>query len=483
MCVVNPKKYVVLDVETNGARSLENDLLSISIYKPDDKKEYNRFLPLELEDIVWTTEINGITEEMLENKQPLSQEEFDSIIKDFELEERTILHFGRIDEYFIRNYLKRHKIKGFERLKFYNFKHDIISSSFSRGNVTKDNLCKVFEIENVRDIHTGINDCKLEWELFSKMNGRKLLVLQNTVYEMNKDYIIPVSYLTTYPNFKYYIEDFPKVNYELVEKYRYSIKSNGIKKFETNISGITIEHLINSMLNVKDVRMDNLKFQVENRRKLHQLGSLPSVVYEIPVVMNKNGTISAVREADKRKVEDVNHVTEIIKKEIDPLIEFIRTSIFNNGTIYSQEMVLNEKDNVLAVCDLSNESAILEIKSFKMNLNKIKYQLYYQSNNRKIYVLEMHWSKNELTFIIYKAENKTDNTSIHNNKDTELNRFQEKLNLKSNGKLLAVNYNGVNEELSVGCVDCGEVWKIRADVLLRRPYCPRCFMRRIFKKD
>ena len=46
------KKYVVLDVETNGLSSIKDDLLSISIYKPDDGKIYDRFLPLELSDEV-----------------------------------------------------------------------------------------------------------------------------------------------------------------------------------------------------------------------------------------------------------------------------------------------------------------------------------------------------------------------------------------------------------------------------------------------
>ena len=95
---INAKDYVVLDVETNGLSSLRDDLLSISIYKPDDKKTYNRFLPLELSDYVYTTDINGITSKMLKDKIPLTQEEFDKIINDFELENRTILIYGNIDE-------------------------------------------------------------------------------------------------------------------------------------------------------------------------------------------------------------------------------------------------------------------------------------------------------------------------------------------------------------------------------------------------
>ena len=41
---VSPSDYVVLDVETNGLRSKDHDLLSLSIYKPDDEKELDRLL-------------------------------------------------------------------------------------------------------------------------------------------------------------------------------------------------------------------------------------------------------------------------------------------------------------------------------------------------------------------------------------------------------------------------------------------------------
>lgn len=61
----NPTKYVVFDVETNGLKSKKDDLLSISFYKPDDGKEYCKFLPLELNRKIVTTHINGITEKDL----------------------------------------------------------------------------------------------------------------------------------------------------------------------------------------------------------------------------------------------------------------------------------------------------------------------------------------------------------------------------------------------------------------------------------
>lgn len=124
----NPSKYVVFDVETNGLKSQQDDLLSISFYKPDDKREYSRFLPLELNSKVETTHINGITEKDLAGTTALTQFEFDQIVEEYELEKRIILVYsGRnFDEAFLREYMKRHQISGFEKLKFYNIKYSIL---------------------------------------------------------------------------------------------------------------------------------------------------------------------------------------------------------------------------------------------------------------------------------------------------------------------------------------------------------------------
>lgn len=64
---VSPSEYVVLDVETNGLKSKEHDLLSLSIFKPDDNKEFDRLFPLDLNDEVPSriTAINGITDKDL----------------------------------------------------------------------------------------------------------------------------------------------------------------------------------------------------------------------------------------------------------------------------------------------------------------------------------------------------------------------------------------------------------------------------------
>lgn len=474
MSKINSKDYVVLDVETNGLSSLKHDLLSISIYKPDDNKIYDRFLPIELNDFVEIYWINGIDEDMLSDKTPLTQEEFDELINDFELDRRTILTYGSIDEKFIKNYLKRKKISGFEKLTFYNFKHDIISSKFSEGNITKDNLCNIYGIDGTIEVHSGLNDCILEWKLFEKMNGNKLIIISNTVNEFNDEYMIPASYLQTYPNFKYSIKNYPKINYELIPVKSFNIKSKELEKFDTNITGMTIEHLINTMLDARDVNDETLLFQAKNRSKLKMIGKLPSMIHNISAIFNKDGTITAVNKDDEERVKKINEVTLAIKKEISPLIEFIKNEIFNNEEILSQELVLNENDNVMAKCDLSSDNKILEIKAFNDNdIDKFKYQLYYEANGRDIYLLQTFWFANikkGLKFTIYKV-----NPIEYKERTSYLEERKSNYEKKINNKDISVlTYNGYGQKVLLKCSKCNNEWESSYNSILRYNQCPFC---------
>lgn len=467
---VIPENYVVLDVETNGLSSLRDDLLSISIYQPDTQRMYNRFLPLELNRDVYTTHINGITKKDLKKATPLTQEEINQLISDFDLYRRTILTYGSIDEKFIRNYFKRKGLSGFDQLKFFNFKRNIISSRFSDGSISKDNLCRLFGIENVQELHSGANDCLLEWKLFEKLNGNKLLITYNKVFVLNNDYIVPASYLANYPNFKYHTQDLPKFKCSAKTVKRFTVTGQPIKKFPTNFNGLTIEHLINTMLGAE--RIDSSAFLVKNKSKLQYIGKLPSPYDEIYMNFNTDGTVSAVEDKDTELANELNTFILLLKKEITPLVNFIKKTIFHNQHILSQELVVHKDKNVLALCDLSSEDAVLEIKTYGiLNFDTMGDQLFYESNGRDCYVLQIEWSLKKMSFVISKVEFEIDNSLPMNSLESRKANFLQRI---ENKQVDVIEYIDSYSKVTLRCQLCGNTFSKSYNAMLKRSKCPHC---------
>ena len=466
------EKYVVLDVETNGLSSLNDDLLSISIYQPDTQKLYNRFLPLELDIDVWTTPINGITKKDLKDAVPLSQYEVDTLIEEYDLCNRIILTYGGIDERFIKNYFKRKGLCGYEKMHFFNFKRNIISSRYSNGNITKDNLCRLYDIDNVQEIHTGANDCILEWELFKKLDGKKLLITDNAVYEFNNDYIVPASYLTTYPNFKYHIQNLPRIKCTSKLIKQFDIMNTNIRKFPTNFNGMTIEHLINTMLGVE--KIDSLAFLEQNKRKLKYIGRLPSPYDEIYMNFMSDGTVNAVKNKDKELAKELNEFILSLKAEISPLIRYIKEYIFKEKHILSQELVLHRDKNVLALCDLSNDAAVLEIKTYDIaDFNKVGNQLFYQSKGRDCYVMQIKWSlnKKKMSFIFLKIEFELDDSLPADTLESRITKFKDRI---SNKKVDVLEYVDSRSKVVLRCLVCGSTYARSYATMLKKSECPDC---------
>lgn len=465
---IDPSKYVVLDVETNGLSSIKDDLLSISIYKPDTEEMYNRFLPLELNSEVVTTYINGIKTIDLQGLSPLSQNEVDEIIRNFELKQRTILIYSNLDEKFIVKYFQRHHLIGVEYFAFYNFKHDIISSSFSEGNITKDNLCKLYGIENIQKIHSGSNDCILEWKLFEKMNGHKLLITDVNVFEFNNEYIVPAGYIHTHKNLKYYLPNLPHITCESKEVFSLSIPANKIIKFPTNFNGMIDEHLINSMLHVQ--KIDSKAVLLDNKKKLKFIGKLPSNINVVPMIFNPDGTMTATREQDKKLVIDINSVIHSLKELISPLIDYIKNDIFNGKTINSQELMIYPDKKILALCDLSNEYAVLEIKTTPY-LERYAEQLYYESNGRKCFILLTDWKymPEKITYAIHEISfNVTDAV------DYSIIRYENAKKKIETESIELLTFINATTPVELKCKKCGNKWKTSYNIAKQQRPCPNC---------
>lgn len=402
---LDKSKYVVLDVETNGL-NLAYDLLSISLYLPDTNKKYERYLPLEKNKFLnlEACKINGITEDKIKDKKPITQEEWDLLVDEYELYKREILHFGTIDPTFIKEYLKRHKIKDFSKLTFHNFKHNFLTTSFSNGEYSKDNLCRGLGIEGVKEVHDGVNDCILEWKLFEKIDGAFVLAkpfdgCKAGLFKLVDEYLIPASEIYRYPNMKYAI-GLPKLKIEMKEVFSLEL-SKKCKKMMGNCSqpfGMSSESILKNSLGATD--KDNPTFSRMNFRNLPLIGEFFYKPYEhiVPVIENRAGTFRAVYHEDEKDVNAINEVMLNIKKELNSLINYIKTDVFENKPINAHELVVNQKLRAFGYTDFSNEAACLEMKFgfglmddlLKENYKRIdkhKYQLYICSNGRPAYFL------------------------------------------------------------------------------------------------
>lgn len=470
----DPTEYVVFDVETNGLKSKQADLLSISFYKPDDGKEYSKFLPLELNRKIVTTHINGITEQDLVGATALTQLEFDRIVEEFELEKRIILIYagGNFDTSFLSAYMKRHRILGFEKLNFYNFKKNIISSRFSHGNITKDNLCSIFKVDGVKTVHSGSNDCKLEWKLFEKMDGYFYLVTEGSgednVFRLNEDYIIPASLLSSHPNLSCVLSERPYIECQSTLVKAFEIDSKGIEKFPTNFTGMTIEHLINSMLDV-DVQ-NSRRFLLENKLKLDFIGKIPNGVTMVPMSFNPDGTVTALHKEDKQMEKRINSTAKNLKERIRPLVDFIKYEIFKNERILSQELVVDYENNILALCDLSTDKTILEIKTNNVDALAYKEQFFYEAKGRAIYHLKMEWVKDWNTDLLKKiifhlsfvdahvGTPSSSNWTRGKREEKRARKITEIQKYLSCSDISLVSFTNISSPIRLQCKNCGYEW-------------------------
>lgn len=395
-------KYIVLDVETNGLRTSNDDLLSLSLYDPTTGICYNRFLPLNLQPLVLTTHINGITDKILSKYTHMSQDEINWICKYFNLKDKIILVYsggkGLFDLTFLENYLKRNKLYGFDNLNVENIKSKIPKAPFgSEGELTKDNLCRMFSIDGVNERHSGLNDCILEWKLYECLNKGCYLFIENNLYQYTDKYIIPYTYLYKHPELiKFANIRLPRVQGIVEEIYKLTAPNSllkKIKKFPTNITGITLEHAINSYL--KAVKQENISFLSKNKSHLKFIGSLDSSLVTIPIITEDDGTVKSINSEYQEFIEKVNDVSKSIMKFIEPLADYIKINIFKNKEILSQELSITNDRKILTLCDLSDDNNVIEIKTSSVLddegflFSHIARQIYFQANGRQAYLLNI----------------------------------------------------------------------------------------------
>ena len=256
----------------------------------------------------------------------------------------------------------------------------------------------MLNISGVTDVHSGANDCILERKLFERLSTDKLFFIDRHLYKFNKNYIVPVSYLRNSDLLSFANISLPYLQSEAIKIYEFLLPRkilNKIKKFPTNITGIALENGINAALHVE--MQDNREFLFKNKSYLKYIGSLESKMTEIPIEEQDDGTLKSLSNSFNDYIEDVNVVTKMIVENLCPVFDFIRREIFTESSIIGQELVISDDGKVLALCDLSNEENILEIKTYRVfagieSIDKpLIRQLYYESKGRKKFVLTLEF--------------------------------------------------------------------------------------------
>ena len=333
-------------------------------------------------------------------------------------------------------------------------------------------------------MHSGMNDCVLEWKLFKKLDGRYLLARitpggphagQWRLSVLNSGYILPISYLTTYANLARIVER-PYICSDSTTVFSLEIADKLIKRFPSNYSGATIEHLIDTMLGA--TKEDNSAFLTQNAAKNELLGYMPSYLHITPMSFNADGTVTAAHKEDKPLEVALNATIEELRRQIAPLVKFIKEEIFHDQPITSQELVIDNERGILALCDLSSPDAILEIKTSSCNPEWHAEQLYYEARGRKTYLLGMDWASDQMVITIKRVDtfpgNKPDKR-----KERVLVSLEETLR-KENISL--VSYVSSQEPIEVRCRTCEHRWTERYNRIKNgKCVCPICHPDRYVK--
>ena len=267
----------------------------------------------------------------------------------------------------------------------------------------------------------------------------------------------------------------PSVDYRLEEVFRLCVSGKEVRRFTTNFSGMTIEHLINSMLSVE--RLDPYLFLLNNKKKLEYIGSIGTSLNAVPMTFNPDGTVSAIRSEDKKLENELNTTTLFFKKQIEPLIHFVRNSIFRGNSIKSQDISIDKEHNVLAVCDLSNEYAVLEIKTGEINMEAYKDQLYYEAAGRECYIMGMEWhAKESVDFTIKKVSFSAYSGNRSHKAEARKQAKKEKWTaFLAPLKIEVTQYVDCKTPIELKCQACGYEWSADLKMIQSKDFCcPTC---------
>lgn len=179
---------------------------------------------------------------------------------------------------------------------------------------------------------------------------------------------------------------------------------------------------------------------------------------------------------------DINSEVIILRDRLRPLTDYIRKELFKDNQIKSQELVVNKDYNILALCDLSSDNTILEIKTNNWPSSKYKYQLFFESRGRECYHLQLYWNLDSsgsfskfIYFRIFKVRFEVSDASPEGAGNKHKQIIGVLTQLMKSRNLELISYTKSTEPVRIKCVTCGKEFEVsytRAhSQSLRCPYC------------
>lgn len=188
---------VYLDIETTGLNPIIDDIISIAIFQPSTGKTFQKYLPLEKQTKISSdiTDINGITTSTLINSSPLTQEDVDNIVTNFDLRSNRITIWtgnNMFDMVFLHCYFVNHNLTDGEIFEFQNAREAAIQYPDFQDihSFSKDTIAAAFSID-LSLSHRALEDCKIEAQICEAIHNNirpKMPSWDTVVYKMADDF-------------------------------------------------------------------------------------------------------------------------------------------------------------------------------------------------------------------------------------------------------------------------------------------------------